>query len=95
MATLTDLKARFLEAVTGKRNRVDAEMAYYGMAATGAIPVVDTTALPDSILTWDAGTSSWVALPLVDYLAALPGWNAGVAQALQHDAAGDLVWVAA
>lgn len=62
MATLSDLKARFFAAVTGKRNRTDAEMAYYQLAADGAIPLVDPETLTDGdTLVWDAGTSSWVA----------------------------------
>lgn len=64
MSTLSDLKARFFAAVTGKRNRTDAEMAYYGLAAAGAIPIVDPDGLETGdTLSWDADEESWVAGP--------------------------------
>lgn len=61
MATLSDLKAKFFAAVTGKRNRTDAEMAYYELAAAGGIPFADPEELEDgNVLVWDADEEKWV-----------------------------------
>lgn len=60
----------------------------FSFNASGTLPVDSTTTI-----TINAGGTMVTSSNLAEQLKTLPGYNASVAQTLQHDASGNISWV--